>query len=284
MKSNITLMRSLLYVPGHAEHMILKARDSAADALILDLEDAVPVDQKSAARATVVQFLRELDFGGKEVFVRINALTTSYGLEDARAAASASAPGILLPKAEGAGVVTDLAPVLQNSSKKSFSKLLCLIETPRGVLAAREIAEASELIAGLVFGSADLARELGGTLSAGEPELLYARSHVLLAARVANVAAYDSPYFEVNDLDGVRTASTAARRMGYDGKTLIHPSHIEIANEIFAPTPVQLAEAERIVTALETAQASGRGAALLDGKMIDQVHLAAAQKLLAHAR
>jgi len=277
-------MRSLLYVPGNAETMILKARDTAADALILDLEDAIAPEQKAEARTTVARVLRELDFGEKEVFVRINALSTSFGLEDARTVVAAGAHGLVLPKAESADAVTDLAPVLQHGGKTGNNKLLCLIETPRGVFAAREIAEASELVVGLVFGSADLSRELGATLTSGEPELLYARSHVLLAARAAGVAAYDSPHFAVQDLDGLRAASESSRRLGYDGKTLIHPTHIETANAIFAPTSAQLAEAERIVSALETAQAEGRGAVALDGKLIDQVHLAAARKLLAQAR
>lgn len=277
-------MRSLLYVPGNAETMILKARDTAADALILDLEDAIAPEQKAEARTTVARVLREVDFGDKEVFVRINALTTSFGLEDARTVVAAGAHGLLLPKAESADAVTDLAPVLQHGRHTVQSKLLCLIETPRGVFAAREIAESSELVVGLVFGSADLSCELGATLTPGEPELLYARSHVLLTARAAGVAVYDSPHFVVQDLAGLRAASEASRRLGYDGKTLIHPSHIETANEVFAPTSTQLAEAERIVAVLEAAQAEGRGAVALDGKLIDQVHLAAARKLLAQAR
>jgi citrate lyase beta subunit len=279
-------MRSLLYVPGISEKMILKARDLGADALILDLEDAIVSWQKLAARACVARVLREADFGELEVFVRINALTTEYGLEDARAVVAAGARGLLLPKVERVDDVTDIAPILQNRSRAGSrtGKLLCLIETPRGVFAAREIAESNELIAGLIFGSADLSREIGSRLTEGEPELLYARSHVLLAARAAEVAAYDSPHFVISDLAGVRQHSQAARNLGYDGKTIIHPSHIAIVNEIFAPTAKQLAEAERIIEAMKAAQAEGRGAISLDGKLIDQVHLSTAQKLLARAR
>lgn len=283
-------MRSLLYVPGNSEKMLLKARDTAAAGLILDLEDAVGPEQKLEARQFVVQALREMDFNGKEVFVRINPLTTDFGLEDARAVAAAGSPGILLPKAERVDDVTDLAPILQSrnwagqQTVHDAKHLLLLIETPRGVFAARELAEASELVVGVIFGAADLALELGATPSPGEPELLYARSHVLLAARAAGVAAYDSPHFAIDDLAGLRSASAAARRLGYDGKTLIHPSHIEIANEIFAPSSAQLEEAARIVSTLEAAQAAGRGSVALEGKVIDQVHLTAARKLLAQAR
>ena len=268
--------------------MILKARDTAADALILDLEDAVAPAQKVGARAMVVRLLREIDFGDKEVFVRVNSLATEWGLEDARAVAAAGAPGIVIPKAERVDEVTDIAPILQSGYRQSVSggasKLLCLVETPRGVLASREIAESNELVAGLIFGSADLSRELGCTLSEDETEVLFARSQVLLAARAAGVAAYDSPHFAIADLEGLRRRSLASRRLGYDGKTIIHPSHIEIVNEVFAPTAGQIAEAERVVAAMAAAQTEGRGATRLDGRMIDQVHLSAARKVLEQAR
>src|SRR5262249_43261414 len=157
-------------------------------------------------------------------------------------------------------------------------KLLCLVETPRGVFASRELAQSSESVVGLMFGSADLSRELGATLTEGEPEVLFARSQVLMAARATGVAAYDSPHFAITDLDGLRRSSRAGRNLGYDGRAAIHPSHLEILNEIFAPTPEQIAAAERIVTAMMSAEAEGRGVVSLDGKMIDQVHLSAAKK------
>ncbi len=281
-------MRSLLYVPGVSERMILKARDLAADALILDLEDAITPDQKIEARATVVRVLREVDFGVKEIFVRINSLATEWGLEDARAVAAAGAPAIVIPKCESVDEVTTVAPILQSRFRAAIggreNKLLCLIETPRGVLDSRQIAESNELVAGLMFGAADLSRDLGCILSEDENEVLFARSHVLLAARAVGVAAYDSPHFAIDDLEGLRRRCVAARNLGYDGKTTIHPSHIEIVNEVFAPTSEQIAEAERVVAAMAAAQTEGRGATRLDGKMIDQVHLSAAKKVLEQAR
>jgi citrate lyase beta subunit len=284
----IPMMRSLLYVPGISERMILKARDSAADGLIFDLEDAVTPDRKLEARATVVRLLGEIDFGGKEIFVRINALATEWGLEDARAVVAVGAPGLVIPKCESVEDVTTVAPVMQSRYHQPIGgqrrKLLCLIETPRGVFASREIAESNELVAALMFGAADLSRDLGAVLSEDESEVLFARSHVLLAARAAGVAAYDSPHFAIDDLGGLRRRCQAARKLGYDGKTTIHPSHVEIVNEIFAPTAEQIAEAERVIAAMAVAQAEGRGVIRLDGKMIDQVHLAAARKLLERAR
>jgi citrate lyase subunit beta / citryl-CoA lyase len=281
-------MRSLLYVPGISERMILKARDSAADGLILDLEDGVAPNQKLEARATVVRLLSEIDFGGKEILVRINALATEWGLEDARSVAAVGAPGLVIPKCESVEEVTTIAPVMQSRYHQPIGgqsrKLLCLIETPRGVFASREIADSNELVAGLMFGAADLSRDLGAVLSEDETEVLFARSHVLLAARAAGVAAYDSPHFAIDNLEGLRRGAVAARNLGYDGKTAIHPSHIETINEVFAPTAEQIAEARRVIEAMEAAQAEGLGAIRLDGKMIDQVHLSAAKKVLEKAR
>ncbi len=288
MRQEIKIMRSLLYVPGISDRMILKARESAADALILDLEDAIAPNQKLEARATVVRLLNEVDFGGKEIFVRINALPTEWGLEDARAVAAVGAPGLVIPKCESVEDVTTIAPILQSKYHQPIGgharELLCQIETPRGVFAGRDIAESNELVAGLIFGAADLSRDLGCILSEDETEVFFARSQVLLAARAAGVAAYDSPHFAIEDPAGLRRRCVAARNLGYDGKTVIHPSHVDIVNQVFAPTAEQIAEAERVIETMESAHAEGRGVIRLDGKMIDQVHLAAARKVLEKAR
>lgn len=275
-------MRSLLYVPGNSEKMIAKARLSAADGIILDLEDAIAIEQKESARYTVARILREVDFRQKQVFVRINSLNTSYAVEDARAVAATGNAGILIPKVESTDAITTIAPILASSPRSSTNpqKLLCLIESPRGVLASLEIAVKSSAIAGLVFGSADLILEVGSRPSEDEIELLYARSHVLLAARAAGIAVYDSPHFVIADLEGLRRSSLAARNLGYDGKTIIHPSHLETVNEVFSPSEAELEEARRIVAAMNEAEAEGRGAISLDGKLIDQVHLAQARKIL----
>jgi citrate lyase subunit beta/citryl-CoA lyase len=281
-------MRSLLYVPGISERMILKARDLAADAVILDLEDAIAPEQKAEARMMVARAVHEVDFGNKEVFVRINSLLTEYGVDDVRAVAASGSVGLLIPKAESPDDVAAVCHILMGgrgkAENKQSRKLLCLIESPRGVLFSREIATANPMMAGLIFGSADFVRATGCILTEGEPELLFARSQTLLAARAAGIAAFDSPHFVIADLEGLRRTSQAARNLGYDGKTIIHPSHIAIVNEVFAPTSEAIAEAERIVAAMDAAQAEGRGAISLDGRLIDQVHLAHAKKLLEQAR
>ncbi|MEP7271100.1 MAG: CoA ester lyase [Acidobacteriota bacterium] len=277
-------MRSLLYVPGSSVKMIAKAQGSAADGIILDLEDSIPPDQKESARETVARALSEFDFGSKQVFVRINSLATSHSIEDARAIAASGKAGILIPKVQSPDDITTIAPILASGpSGNRPQRLLCLIESPRGVLSCHEIARTSSVVAGLVFGLADLVREIGCRLTAGEPEMLYARSHVLLAARATGLEAFDSPHFGIEDLDGVYRACQAARHLGYDGKTIIHPSHIAIVNEAFDPTVTEIAEAKRVVAALEEAAAAGRGAIALDGQLIDQVHLAQARKVLDRA-
>lgn len=279
------MFRSLLFVPGSSIKMILKAQETEADALVLDLEDAVAPEHKVEARATVSQILREVDFNDKEVFVRINSLRTVWGLDDARAAVAGGARGLLIPKIDNVDDVTTIAAVLNARLHKSEDRqrpqILCLIETARGVFASRLLAESNDLVTGLMFGASDLARDLGCRLTEEEPELLMARSHVLLAARAAGIKAYDSPHFGVHDLEALRRRCLATRQLGYDGKTAIHPTHLAIINQVFSPTAEQIAEAEWVVAAMEGAQSHGRGATTLHGKMIDQVHLAEAKSLLA---
>ena len=276
-------MRSLLYVPGDSERKIAKARESRADAIILDLEDAIAPESKESARELVSRVLRDSDFGSKQVFVRINAFNTRFALDDARSVAATGKAGILIPKAENADEVAFMAPILAGygGPTSSPNRILCLIESPTGVLEARSIASATPLVAGLIFGSADLVRETGCILTEGEPELQYARSHVLLAARSAGISAYDSPHFVIADLEGLTRTSQAVRNLGFDGRTIIHPDHIDVVNRVFSPQPEEIEQARRIVHALEQAATEGRGAIALDGRLIDQVHLANARKLLA---
>jgi len=278
------MIRSLLFVPGGSLRMIQKAQETDAEALILDLEDAVAPEQKEEARRALAQTLPEVDLSRKEVFVRINGLRTPWGLEDARAAVAGGVRGIVIPKVEHPDEVTAIAAVIQGrlhrEDDRQRPRILCLIETPRGIFAARTLAESNRLVTGLMFGASDLARSLGSNLTEGEPELLYARSHLLLAARAAEVPAYDSPSPAIEDLAAVRRHSQASRALGYDGKAAIHPAHLPIIHDVFSHRPEEIEEAVAIVEALAAAQAAGRGAALHRGRMIDQVDLAEAQRLL----
>jgi len=268
-------MRSLLFVPGVSEKMILKARDTAADALILDLEDAVSPDRKTEARQNVMRLLGEVDFGAKPVFVRVNRFDTGFGEDDAKAIAASKAYGAVLPKVERQEEVTALVALLADQQR-----VIAMIESPRGVLNCPAIAESSSALNGLMFGSADFSTATRARLTEGEPELLVARSRMLYSARAAGIDAYDAPFFSITDLEGLRRDSERARNLGYDGRAIIHPSHIATTNEVFAPSEAEIAQARKIVVAMNEALARGLAAVQFEGQLIEPLHARAAQRVL----
>lgn len=268
-------MRSLLFVPGVSEKMMLKARDAEADALILDLEDAVSLDRKVEARQTVMRMLGEVDFGNKPVFVRVNRFDTGFGQEDAKAVAGSKAFGAVLPKAERPDEVSAVTELLA-----SHQRLIAMIESPRGVLNCPAIADVSPMLDGLMFGSADFSTATRARLTEGEPELLVARSRMLYSARAAGIEAYDAPYFSIPDLEGLRRDNERARNLGYDGRAIIHPSHIAITNEVFAPSDAEIAQARKIVAAMNEALDRGLAAVQFEGQLIEPLHARAAQRIL----
>lgn len=268
-------MRSLLFVPGVSEKMMLKARDAEADALILDLEDAVSLDRKVEARQTVMRMLGEVDFGNKPVFVRVNRFDTGFGQEDAKAVAGSKAFGAVLPKAERPEEVSAVTELLA-----SHQRLIAMIESPRGVLNCPAIADVSPMLDGLMFGSADFSTATRARLTEGEPELLVARSRMLYSARAAGIEAYDAPYFSIPDLEGLRRDNERARNLGYDGRAIIHPSHIAITNEVFAPSDAEIAQARKIVAAMNEALDRGLAAVQFEGQLIEPLHARAAQRIL----
>lgn len=268
-------MRSLLFVPGVSEKMMLKARDTEADALILDLEDAVSLDRKVEARQTVMRMLGEVDFGSKPIFVRVNRFDTGFGEEDAKAIANSKAFGAVLPKAERPEEITAITGLLA-----AHQRLIAMIESPRGVLNCPMIADASLMLDGLMFGSADFSTATRARLTEGEPELLVARSRMLYSARAAGIEAYDAPYFSIPDLDGLRKDSERARNLGYDGRAVIHPSHIAITNEVFAPSEAEIVQARKIVAVMNEALARGLAAVQFEGQLIEPLHARAAQRIL----
>lgn len=268
-------MRSLLFVPGISEKMILKARDTEADALILDLEDAISPDRKVEARQNVMRLLNEIDFGSKPVFVRANRFDTGFGEDDAKAIAVSKAFGVVLPKVERPEEVTALVSLLKNNQR-----VIAMIESPRGVLNCPAIAESSQQLNGLMFGSADFSTATRARLTEGEPELLVARSRMLYSARAVGIDAYDAPFFSITDLNGLRRDSERARNLGYDGRAIIHPSHIAITNEAFAPSEAEIAQAQKIVTAMNEALTRGLAAVQFEGQLIEPLHARAAQRIL----
>jgi len=269
--------RSVLYIPGSNARALQKARDVAADALILDLEDAVAPDEKDAARDVLGQVLAEAGYGARYLIVRINGLDTDWGRRDA--AAFAGHPGVdavLVPKVSGPDdldAVTALVP---------GKPLWAMLETAEGCLKAGPIA-AHPALEGLVMGTNDLARELGARARADRLPLLPGLGLCLLAARAHGCVIVDGVYNTFRDEAGLQVEAEQGRDLGFDGKTLIHPAQVGIANAVFAPSAADLDLARRQIDAFAAAQKEGRGVAVLDGRIVENLHIVTARQTLARA-
>nr|WP_171321470.1 CoA ester lyase [Halovulum dunhuangense] len=271
--------RSVLYMPGSNPRALEKARSLPADALILDLEDAVAPDAKGTARDLVTAAVREGGFGKRRLLVRINALDTEWGRADLEAAIAARPHGILLPKVSRPELIETVAAGLPEGHP---SRVWAMMETPEGVLNAAAIAGAPRM-EGFVLGTNDLAKDLGTRHRPDRLPLLHALSQCLLAARAAGLVCLDGVYNAFRDEAGLEAECAQGRDMGFDGKTLIHPVQLEIANRIFAPSEEELALARAQVAAFEEAQAKGLGVAVLDGRIVENLHVETARRTLAKA-
>lgn len=283
------LRRSLLFVPGSIPERIAKAVATAADGIILDLEDAVAPGEKARARDWVVAALRGVDFRGHERIVRVNPLDGPYGREDLGAVVPAAPDAVLFPKVGTAAEVARLDEELGRLERaadlpQGGIRLHLLVETVAGVLNAVEIARASARAVALLFGAGDLARETRGRLVPSRASELFALSQVLLAARAAGLEALDTPYFTLDDAPGLEAHARFAADLGYDGKALIHPSQIDVVNRLFTPSPDAVAQARRVLAAYDEAAGQGAGALSLDGHFIDAVHVSMARQTLERAR
>lgn len=270
--------RSLLYVPASSEAMVSKAGSRGADVVILDLEDGVHPDLKDRAREQAASFLRDVDFGGSEVLLRVNPPSSPWGARDLEAAAALQPSGVVLPKAADPAEVAAV-----DRSLGHRHPLFLLVESAEGVLAAAALARAAPRVAGLLFGSADYRESLRAEPDPEEQELAFARHQLLHAARAAGVDVFDAPWFAYADAAGLERSAHRVRRLGFDGKTAIHPAQVPIINEVFSPTPAEIERARRVVAALEEAMARGRMVAVLDGEMLEALHLKAARRTLAWA-
>lgn len=276
------LRRSVLYVPASNARAMAKAHALPADAIILDLEDAVAPESKPAARAAVCRALVELPAGGRERLVRLNGAATPWGPDDLTALAAAPADGLVLPKAEHVDEVAGAA-VLLDEAGASHMPLWCMIETPLGVLQAASLA-AHERVHGLIMGTSDLATALRIQPMPDRQPLLHSLGQVVLAARAAGIAVLDGVHLELDDKAGFAAACRQGRALGFDGKTLIHPRQIDAANRAFAPADDEIAWARRVTEAFEAARAKGEGLAILDGRLIENLHAAEARRVLDLAR
>jgi len=271
--------RSVLYIPGSKERALEKAMTLPTDAIIFDLEDAVAPDAKAEARETLAKALKENDFGKRAKIVRINALTTEWGNEDVRVLKDAGADIFLLPKVNTPTDVDALADMLAPDMP-----IWVMMETPVSVFNAREIA-AHHRVTGLVTGTNDLTKDLGCRTRADRLPLMTALQMIVMAARAARgVVAIDGVYNRFRDGDGLKAECEQGRDLGFDGKTLIHPAQIEVTNTAFAPTQSEIDLAERQIAAYEESMKSGQGVAVVDGQIVENLHVVAAQRILAKAR
>lgn len=268
--------RSVLYIPGSNQRALDKAQTLATDAIIFDLEDAVAPDEKAAARALLVQTLARADYGSRARIVRINGFDTAWGRDDAAAFADAKIDAILIPKVSHAADLEAVAGAIRDVP------LWAMLETALGMLNAAEIA-AHPRLAGMVMGSNDLARELGCRPRRDRLPLLPGLGLCLLAARAHGRIIIDGVYNAFKDEDGLRAECEQGRDLGFDGKTLIHPSQLAIANIAFAPSQPEMDLARRQIAAFDDAQTKGLGIAVVDGKIVENLHIVTARQILAKA-
>jgi citrate lyase subunit beta/citryl-CoA lyase len=282
-QASLTPRRSALYMPGANERALEKAKTLPADALILDLEDAVAPDAKPAARERVCAAAGSGEYGLREVTIRVNGLDTGWHADDLRAAAEAGPAAVVVPKIGSAADVQAVEKALEAHGAPDHTTIWAMVETPAAMLRAQEIASSSERLTVLVMGTNDLAKELHAEHVPGRAPLLTGLGLALLAARAEGKVILDGVYNDVQDLAGFEAECVQGRQLGFDGKTLIHPSQVEPCNRVFAPTEAQVEESRAILDAWREALAEGRGVATVNGRMIENLHVQNAERIIAVA-
>ncbi len=275
--------RSVLYMPGANERALQKAAELDADAVILDLEDAVAPDAKDRARQLVHTAVTDGRFGTREVVIRVNGTDTAWFDDDLAAVAAAAPDAVLVPKVSTAAQVHEIETAVDGAGIAARTALWAMLETPAAVLHAESITTASDRLTVFVMGTNDLVKELHAVHEPGRGPLLGALGWCLTAVRAAGKVVIDGVYNDVRDTAGFTAECDQAHRLGFDGKTVIHPSQVGPCNAAFSPTEAQIAEAHEIITAFEEAEAAGRGVVTVGGRMIENLHVAEARRTLAIA-
>lgn len=281
--SDLRPRRSVLYMPAANERALDKARTIPADALILDLEDAVAPDAKDAARANACAAAASGDYGNREITIRCNALATPWGANDLAAAATSGAQAVVIPKIESVDELNAVVTHLDAAGAPADLGVWAMVETPTAIADIRSIA-AHPRVPVLVMGTNDLLKELRAEAGANREALVPHLAAALLGAREAGKVILDGVYNDVRDPDGFLAEAEQGRRLGFDGKTLIHPSQVDPANDTWAPSAEAVDHAERVIAAFEAAEAEGRGVITVDGRMIENLHVDNARRVLATAR
>ncbi len=273
--------RSVLYMPAANERALEKAKEIAADALIFDLEDAVAPDAKDDARDRACAALRTGGYGNREIAIRANGQGTKWHDADLEAIAQVGPDAVLVPKVNSAEEVRAIEASLERFGAPAHTKIWAMLETPIAILNAYEICASSERLTLLVMGTNDLIKELHAQRVSDRSPLMSALGLSVLAARAANKVILDGVFNDINDVDGFTNECRQGCAMGFDGKTLIHPSQVEPCNEAFAPNAQEVEYARRVILAFDEAHADGRGVVTIDGRMIENLHVDEARRVLA---
>jgi citrate lyase subunit beta / citryl-CoA lyase len=280
--------RSALYMPGSNPRALEKAKTLAADVLILDLEDSVAPETKETARAQVAETVRGGGFAHREILIRINAMETPWGTDDLAAALGAGADGVLFPKVSVPDDLQMLVSRLETLGGGEGIGVWVMMETARGILHAGAIAAAASdprtRLAGLVMGTNDLSKETRARIVPGRAPMRSWLMTCVAAARAYGLDILDGVYNDIADAEGFERECMEARDLGFDGKTLIHPSQIEPCNRVFSPTPAELDEARRILAAFALPENSGKGVIKVDGRMVERLHAEMARRIVAAAQ
>lgn len=284
MKDALRPRRSMLYMPGSNARAIEKGRSLPADAIIFDIEDAVAVDAKALARNQIRAAIAAGGYGTKELLVRINGLGSEWFDADVAAIADSGADGVLLPKVEDPETVRQVEERLVAAGARKDLSIWCMMETPLGILRSADIAGASPRVAGMIMGTNDLALDLRCKQTADGAAFVTSFSLCILAARAHGIAIIDAVYNDLSDDAGFEESCRRGRILGFDGKSLIHPKTIDAANRLYGPSAEEVAWATKIVDAFEAARAEGRGVIAVDGKMVEDLHVREAQRLLAMSK
>ena len=278
---NLRPRRSVLYMPAANERALEKAKDIPADALIFDLEDAVAPDAKAEARERACAMFAAGGYGSREITIRANGIGTPWHDDDLAAISAAGPDGVVVPKVNSVADVTAIDAALERHGAPDRTRIWAMLETPIAMLHAEEICAASERLTVLVMGTNDLAKELHAQRVPSRQPLMGGLSLSLLAARAADKVILDGVFNDIKDETGFLDECRVGRQMGFDGKTLIHPSQVAPCNGAFSPEAAEIELAERIIAAFEEAEAEGRGVVTVDGRMIENLHVDEARRVLA---
>ena len=281
--SELRPRRSALYMPGANDKALEKAKSLPTDAIIFDTEDSVAPDMKEAAREKVAAAVASGEYGHRELTIRVNSSETEWHEADLRSAAAAAPAGIVVPKINSAAEVAAVERILESAGVADHTRIWAMLETPDAIEHALEIANSSERLEVLIMGTNDLAKELRAALVPGRAPLLWGLGRCLNAARSAGKVILDGVYNDVKNPEGFAAECEQGADMGFDGKTLIHPTQVEPCNEAFSPSPDEIEYSRRVIEGFEQGLAEGKGVVTVDGKMIENLHVDNARRAIAIA-